>query len=132
MEIALKELGTHEIPGKQNQARILEYHAATSLHASDDETPWCSAFANFVLQKAGFKTTGSAWARSWLNYGVTLDKPVYGCLVIYERGVSSGHVNFFDHERAGWIYGLGGNQGDAVNISGYSKQRVLGYRWPVR
>jgi hypothetical protein len=45
-EIAKAELGTTEVPGTQNNPRILEYHATTTLKATTDEVPWCSSFVN--------------------------------------------------------------------------------------
>jgi lysozyme family protein len=54
MDIAIAELGVHEdsLPGQHN-ARIVECHQSTTLKATDDETPWCSSFANWVMVKAG-------------------------------------------------------------------------------
>lgn len=132
MTVAKAELGEHETGGNKDNARIVEYHQATTLKATDDETPWCSAFVCWCLQKAGYSSTKSAWARSYLSYGTKLEKPQYGCIVIYQRGTSSGHVHFFSHEKDGLVFGIGGNQGDSVSLSGYDKSRVLGYRWPSK
>ena len=65
IDIAKGEMHQAEIPGPMANPRIVEYHATTSLKATFDEVPWCSAFVNWVMEQAGIKGTGSAKARSW-------------------------------------------------------------------
>jgi len=127
--LARKEIGQKEIRNGENP-RIIEYHASTSLKASEDEVPWCASFVCWCLEQAGVVSTKSAWARHYLNWGVKLDKPKYGCVVIFSRGVNSGHVGFWIDEGATSVTVLGGNQADSVCISKYSKGNILGYRWP--
>lgn len=121
------EMGINEFPGKKHNKRVLEYHDTTSLDAPDDETPWCSSFVNWVVRKCGLKGTNSAAAKSWMKWGKELKKPVKGCIVVFSRK-GGNHVAFYDHEDANYIYVLGGNQSNSVNISAYAKSRLLGYR----
>lgn len=132
MDIAQLEIGQKEISGNQHNPRILEYHKSTTLKATQDEVPWCSAFVTWVLTMAGYKSTASAWARSYLNYGIKLDKPRPGCIVIFSRGSDSGHVAFFVKSNLLTITVLGGNQNNQVCYAKYFKYRILGYRWPVK
>lgn len=129
---ALNEYGVHEIAGPEHSSRIIDYHSATTLKATKDEVPWCSSFACWCLQTAGYPTTKSAAARSWLAYGNPIKTFQMGCIVILERGSNpaQGHVGFGVCERDGVVYVLGGNQNDRVSIAAYSKNLVLGYRWP--
>lgn len=132
LEIAEKEIGVKEISGNVDNQRIVEYHAETSLHAQDDETPWCSSFVNWCVNEAGYHGSGKANARSWLAWGVLITIPVLGCVVVLQRGDSnvSGHVGFFyGYDGQDKIKILGGNQGDQVSIASFSKNKVLGYRW---
>jgi len=134
LNIAINEIGVKEIKGTKHSKRILEY-ADTSGFAwvNDDETPWCSIFMNWLAKKASLKQSGSAMARSWLNVGETVSSPEPGDVVIYYRGSldsGKGHVGLFlgyskDGSR---IYTLGGNQMDAVSISAYSADKLLGFR----
>jgi len=132
MGIAQGEMGIRELPGSKQNPRIIEYHSKTSGAFSSDEVPWCSSFVNWVMHMAGFNSTHSAMARSWLNYGLPLKKPRYGCIVVMSRGSSktSGHVGFFWKKNTFSIEVLGGNQSDQVRISKYYPWQVLGYRWP--
>lgn len=132
-DLARAELGVKEIPGEGNNPRIIEYAKHTTLKASADAVPWCAAFANFITDSAGFPGTGLANARSFLKWGVKLDKPVLGCVVVFKRGKApKGHVAFCDHEDIsnGIIRCIGGNQGDAVKVSRFPVADVLGYRAP--
>ncbi len=131
-KIALKELekGVNEIAGAKHNPRILEYHTATTLMATDDETPWCSSFVNWCMKQSGHEGTKSAAARSWLKWGKKIDIPYEGCIVIFERGNNNwqGHVGFYHSKTKTQILTLGGNQKNAVNISSYPKKHLLGYR----
>ena len=133
MPIALAEMGVREFPGTGDNPRIVEYLRSTTLGGpswSEDETPWCSAFVNWCVERAGFEGTDSAWARSWLTWGKKLTTPRRGCIAVFQRDVDKGHVAFFVGETAKEIRVLGGNQSDAVNESAYLKTALLGYRLP--
>lgn len=127
--IAEGELGVKEKANGDN-GRILEYHSKTTLSAKTDATAWCSAFVCWCLEKAGVEHTRSAWARSYLSWGVALKKPRVGCVCVFSRG-DGGHVGFYVSETADDILVLGGNQSDSVCRAYYSKTRLLGYRWPT-
>jgi uncharacterized protein (TIGR02594 family) len=130
LDIARAELGVKEIPGSKHEKRILEYHKATSLESTEDEVPWCSSFVSWCLEKAGVPSTRNAWARSYLAWGTKIDKPVLGCIVVFSRGASSGHVAFYVGESDAGIQCLGGNQSNKVCLATYPKSRLLGYRLP--
>lgn len=135
--IAQSKIGEEEIPGREANAFIVECLESTTLDRRDamlDETPWCSAFVNWVMQQAGFKRTGSAWARSWLDWGREPEDPEFGkgVIVILSRGENSGHVGFladWDTDE-GWVKLLGGNQGNSVSYATFPMSRVLGWRIP--
>lgn len=126
MEKAKGELGQYEVRGGENP-RILEYAAATTLHAAEDEVPWCAAFVSWCLPDGGLH---SARARDYLNYGAAIGFPKYGCLVIFDRGHGLGHVGFFLGEVGERYMILGGNQGDEVCVKDYDPTKIIGYRWP--
>ena len=131
MKIAEKELGQKEIVGAKDNPRVVEYHQVTSLKATDDETPWCASFVSWCFEKVDIKSTKSARAKSYAESSdfIKVDKPVYGCVCVYTRE-GGGHVHFYVKQDNSKIFGLGGNQSNAVNIAGYDKSRLLGYYWP--
>jgi uncharacterized protein (TIGR02594 family) len=132
-EIMKKEIGVCEGHLDQNNPRILEYHATTTLKADSDKIPWCSSFMNWCILQAGGEPTGSALAKSWLSWGVRAKRPVPGDIVVLKRGTNGvfGHVGFLANPinpLVPWIYVLGGNQGDRVCVKIYSKFNVIDYR----
>jgi uncharacterized protein (TIGR02594 family) len=141
LELAYAELGVREVPGHPSNPRILQYHQATTLKATDDETAWCSAFVCWCMQQAGIDHTRSARARSWLQWGTPIQFPVVGCIAVLQRGPGNqppasvieapGHVGIFvgfaDLSR---ILLLAGNQSNMVSIVSFGINTVLGYRVP--
>lgn len=128
-KVARKEVGVKELIGNADNPRIVEYHATTTLRATDDEIPWCSSFINWCMQQAGYTGSRSAAARSWMTWGRAIAKPVHGCVVVLTRQ-GGGHVGLYEREDDVYVWLLGGNQDDAVNVRAYHKSRVLGYRLP--
>jgi len=135
IKVAIAELGQKEIDGPENNPTIVRYAKEAGFDwINDDETPWCSIFANWVAMKAELTGSNRLNARSWLLVGRNVDnQPEPGDVVIFWReNLSSwkGHVGFyFGHDRDGSrIYCLGGNQGDQVSISAYPAERLLGFR----
>ncbi|WKB52254.1 TIGR02594 family protein [Eleftheria terrae] len=141
LRVAVAEVGVRQQQeaGLHNP-RILEYHKTTSYKAADDETAWCSSFVNWVVQQAGSHGTGSAAAKSWLNWGTSVPEPVAGDIVVLKKktsghsqatGSTSGyHVGFFLSKTATHVHVLGGNQSRRVKESSFplSDYEVKGYR----
>lgn len=133
LKAALADIGTREIPGLKHNPAILRWWTLIRAPFTDDETPWCAAFVGGKLEEVGIRSSRSAAARSYLQWGVGLKKPVRGCIVVFSRPGSSwsGHVGFVaGRTRDGDLAVLGGNQSNAVNIKPFGLNRVLGYRWP--
>lgn len=132
LTIAKAELGVRELGEAQSNERIQDYFAALSPHGYSDSVPWCSAFAAFVVSKAGGDISGvSLAARSWLQIGIIVDQPAPGdIVVIWRKDPASwqGHVGFYLGETEAEVFLIGGNQDDQVSIAPFPKSRVLGYR----
>ena len=127
MDIARGQMGQKEIAGARDNTRIVDYHKSTSLRAGDDETPWCSSFVNWTLERAGHRGTDSAAAISWKHWGNKVDglgKAKEGdVVVLHQRGRPSSkgnHVAFFTGKGDGSVTLLGGNQSDQVKKSTYN------------
>lgn len=131
LKTAAAEIGQKEIARSPANPRILMYHGATSLRATSDEVPWCSAFVNWCLRQVGITGTNSAAATSWLHWG-QMTGPSPGAIAVVRRVTGENHVAFFISENSDYYRLLGGNQGDQVRLSRYYKSHwlVQGYRWP--
>ena len=133
LTVARAEIGVRTFPPGESNPRISAYHAGTNIQGYDDKASWCSSFVNWVLAQSGIKGTGSALARSWLDWGEPLDAPLAGCIAVLWRDEPTswkGHVGFWLREDAAEVYLLGGNQLEAVREHTYPRLCVLGYRWP--
>lgn len=129
IKIAEGENGVAEIVGKKHSDRVLEYHGTTGGF-KDDETPWCSSFVNWVMNKAGQGGTNNAMALSWAKYGKKLAKPAYGAIAVFSYGGGKGHVGFIVGKKGSNILVLGGNQGNMVKVSSFGTSQVAAYVVP--
>lgn len=129
--IARGELGVKEVIGNKDNPRIVAYHQTCTLKATDDETPWCSAFVNWCITQAGLIGTNSAAAISWLKWGreIPLEDAQAGDIAIFSRS-GGNHVTFHLSHDESSLDGLGGNQSDEVNIASQSLTRLRGIRRP--
>lgn len=141
--IAEGEIGVSGVVGTESNPRVIEFLQSTTfpdeaIAQAGDEIPWCSAFVNWCIEKAGLQGTDSAAARSWLFWkdGKPLTQPVFGCIVIFLRLINgvdngkAGHVGFYMKTEGDQVHVLGGNQKNRVSVDTYPLDHVLGYRIP--
>lgn len=130
ISVAEGEIGVREIQGARHNQRVIEYHSTTGRF-SDDETPWCASFVNWVLQQAGQAGTGSAAAMSFQSYGTQLDRPAYGSIAVISYGGGRGHVAFVVGKQGDRLLLLGGNQSNAVNVKAFGTSQIVAYVVPA-
>jgi len=129
-EIALSQYGEKERRGGENNV-ILKYFSEIGFpEIKEDEVPWCSAFVNWCVMKAGLPITKNLAARSWLGWGKKVMVPEIGDIAVFRRGTTGwqGHVGFYVKNDGFYVWVLGGNQSDEVRISKYPGTELLGYR----
>ena len=131
--VMLEHYGFKEIPGdKHNEFIVAMFKEIGFEWVKDDETAWCSAVLNYFCLKVGYERSKSLAARSWLKMGTEVFEPKIGeDIVIFWREAKDGpfgHVGLYISTILDIVYVLGGNQNNQFNISGYPKERVLGYR----
>lgn len=132
-EIARGYIGTTEGPGPENNPTVMAMYASVGQDwVEHDSVAWCAAFVGHCLERAGIRSTRKLTARSYLDWGVPVEiadaQP--GDIGVIPRGSSSwqGHVFFIDRIEGAWVWGLGGNQSDAVNVTRYPVSKLLGVR----
>jgi uncharacterized protein (TIGR02594 family) len=132
LAIARTYIGQREIKGVNHNPLIVSWWKAIKRGGiKDDETPWCAAFVGAMLEKVGIISSRFESARSYLTWGTKLASPVVGCIVVFQRD-GGGHVGFVvGTDMKGNLLVLGGNQSDEVNIRAFTRDRVVGYRWPT-
>jgi uncharacterized protein (TIGR02594 family) len=132
---AYNDIGLTEVAGPRAATRVLEmFRLSGHAQIQDDETAWCSAAANCWMIEAGIPGTGSLAARSWLNWGRPLDHTASlprGAVLIFRRGSGwQGHVCFLLADYGDRLRVIGGNQSNAVTVATYSRDGLIGARWP--
>lgn len=141
LKLAERFLGVAEVVGAVHNPLVVAMLALENPGIKDDETPWCSAFVNFIFWLLGLPRSRSLAARSWLKVGtpvpVTAAVPGFA-VVILKRGAGKqpgpevlaapGHVGLFAGYEDGWVSVLGGNQGNRVSVARFPVEQVLGIR----
>jgi uncharacterized protein (TIGR02594 family) len=130
---ARKYIGQREIKGSKHNPLILSWLNKLSAWWANDEVPWCGAFVAQALQAAD-RNIPAHWYRAsdYLNTGTRLERPCYGCIVVFSRS-GGGHVGFIiGKDKYGNLMVLGGNQSDQVSIVPFNTSRVSGYIWPSK
>lgn len=129
-QVASRYLGIGEVVGSTSNPAILAMLTLDTNWPTDDETPWCSAFANWVCFQLGLPRSKSLAAVSWLGVGtiVDLDEAEIGLDVVILSRDGGGHVGFYAGMDGDRVKILGGNQGDHVSISAFPIDRIVGVR----
>jgi len=132
-DLAQRFVGIREVAGAVHNPQIVAMLRLDGADIADDETPWCSAFANYIAWLLRLPRSHSLAARSWLGVGLVVtpsNASVGFDVVILDRppNPASGHVGFFAGYDNTTVRILGGNPGNAVSIIGFPRSRILGVR----
>jgi uncharacterized protein (TIGR02594 family) len=87
---------------------------------TDRGSLWCARFMNMVLQRSGYRGTGSDMARSFASYGQRVSGPQVGAIAVMSRR-GGGHV--------GIVSGIDAN-GNPILVSGNNRNRVAETPYP--
>jgi uncharacterized protein (TIGR02594 family) len=132
-DIARSYIGITEGPGPADNPVIIEMYASVGHDwVEHDSVAWCAAFIGHCLERAGIRSTRKLTARSYLDWGVPIETAdaQQGDIGVIPRGKSrwQGHVFFIDRIEGQWVWGLGGNQDDAVSVKRFPVSKLLGVR----
>lgn len=132
IDVAQAYLGMTETDSEQVKTLSAFISRNAGVEIDPAKTAWCAAFMDAVLGASGGKGTGKLNARSYLAWGVDVDKPQIGDVVVLKTGGKddwTGHVGFYmGTNDDGTIKVLGGNQGDSVSEDNFNANNVLGFR----
>jgi uncharacterized protein (TIGR02594 family) len=94
---------------------------------------WCARFTNFVLNRSGYRGTGSDAALSFRSYGRRVPGPRIGAIAVMRRK-GGGHVGIVSgidrHGNPILISGNNGRHGVAEVV--YPRRRIIAYVMPQR
>lgn len=124
--------GIKEVSGEGSSPTIISMIKKHLPSASDDDskTAWCGIFMGEMCDRAGIsKPVGYMSARKWIGFGTKVVDPSDahpGDIVVFKRGERwQGHVGIFVRVAGENIVVYGGNQGDQIGFSYYSKANLL-------
>ena len=132
---AQRAIGIKEDTGPASNPLIIGWARRLRIDYGNDEISWCGLF---VAHCVGLTLPGEVMptsplgARNWGNFGIGCT-PQPGAVMTFWRESRSGwkgHVGFYLGEDASAYHILGGNQGDAVNVKRFARDRFLTARWP--
>jgi uncharacterized protein (TIGR02594 family) len=135
---AKRHIGTKEIPGTADNPTIIGWAKrlgakVLGIAYNADSTPWCGLFVAHCVTRADLTPPPIAVrASSWEAWGSNLraEKLAPGAVLVFRRP-GGGHVGFYVAEDATAYHVLGGNQGNAVNVTRIEKNRCVARRWPA-
>jgi uncharacterized protein (TIGR02594 family) len=92
---------------------------------------WCARFMNMVLQREGYRGTGSDMARSFASYGQRVSGPQVGAIAVMGRR-GGGHVGIISGiDAQGNPIMISGNNGNRVREAPVSRGRIYAYVMPT-
>jgi uncharacterized protein (TIGR02594 family) len=92
---------------------------------------WCARFMNMVLQREGYRGTGSDMARSFASYGQRISGPQVGAIAVMGRR-GGGHVGIISGiDAQGNPIMISGNNGNRVREAPVSRGRIYAYVMPA-
>jgi uncharacterized protein (TIGR02594 family) len=92
---------------------------------------WCARFMNLVLQRSGYRGTGSDLARSFASYGQRVSGPRIGAIAVMARRGGGGHVGVVSGiDESGNPIVVSGNYRNRVAEAPVSRSRISAYVMP--
>lgn len=121
-----------------NPNKIMGYQRAVG-YMSGRIDAWCASFVGAALEKSGFKSTRSASARSYDNYGVGINKngviPSGAIATVARSGGSGRHVFIVERDlgngKVATIEGNAGRNTDRVIRGVRDKSQLITVRIPI-
>lgn len=141
MDFMLARLGWTEFDHDKELSKYWHYSGMSYTSVIGAEHAWCIMIGNAAYEVSGFKGSGRPDAASGAHIGTDSDY-VYGAGLAIRHANGKHHWTYFHHwvDQANRIAAcLGGNQGNAINISNFNlsgnahgHDEVMGFpRWPV-
>jgi len=116
--------------GAELGALIVEARRHLGTNPTTRARLWCARFMNFVLQRTGYRGTGSDLAMSFAKYGHQISRPRVGAIAVMRRK-GGGHVGIVTAVPGkGRIVLLSGNDGRRVRERVRSTRNVVAYVMP--
>lgn len=150
VQVALKEYGVVEGVNASDNSRILKWADEVAAAqptpytnwAADffnkDSIPWCGLFIAMCIVRAGRQVVAKYLAAlSWAAFGIAVDFRILDNIWLGDIGVfvraGGGHVGIIIgiSKDGKYVYVLGGNQNNQVNVTKLEVSRLYAVRRPI-
>lgn len=128
-----RRMGLHEI---RNNAALIDFLKIGRFLGNPRNLPWCgdaveSALLKALPDQADKVPKNPFWAQGWKDYGIDVGVPLVGSIGVIRWNAKAGHVGFVAGVSDGYVYLLGGNQNNAINIAKFPASKFIAYCWPA-
>lgn len=97
------------------------------------DLPWCGDAVESSIAKAlpnEALPENPFFAQSWAKFGKEVGQPIVGAIGVIRWSASTGHVGIVAGVDGSTINLLGGNQSNAINVTGFARSKFIAFRWP--
>lgn len=123
--------GTASSGGSGSSNLVAEARRFLGGNPTSRRSLWCARFMNMVLQREGYRGTGSDMARSFASYGQRISGPQIGAIAVMGRR-GGGHVGIISGiDAQGNPIMISGNNGNRVREAPVSRGRIYAYVMPT-
>lgn len=123
-------IGEPEYTGSVPTPFIEECFSHTNYGPLDGSTPAsCAATLCAALEESGYRSTRSAAALSYANYGEPSELK-QGAIIVFQWASGDHHVSVCDTFDAETVACIGGNQGHLLQPSRFNQKWIIATRWP--
>jgi uncharacterized protein (TIGR02594 family) len=125
-----RKMGLHEV---RDNAVLSAWLKIGRFLGNPARLPWCGDAVESVIAKtlpAEPLPANPFFAQAWAKFGVDTVVPLVGSIGVIRWNASSGHVGIVAGIEGNTVYLLGGNQSNAINVSGFPRSKFIAFRWP--
>lgn len=122
--------GLHEV---RDNAALIDWLKIGRYLGNPKTLPWCgdaveSAIAKVLPEEP--LPSNPFWAQAWKNFGRDVSEPIVGSIGVIRWSASAGHVGIVAGVSGSTVNLLGGNQSNAINVTGFARSKFIAFRWP--
>lgn len=125
-----RKMGLHEV---RDNAALTAWLKIGQFLGNPAALPWCGDAIESCIAKTLPSEPLPAnpfFAQSWAKFGTDTIVPIVGSIGVIRWSPTSGHVGIVAGISGSTVYLLGGNQANAINVSGFPRSKFIAFRWP--
>lgn len=125
-----RRMGLHEV---RDNAALTAFLKIGRFLGNPANLPWCGDCEESAIAKTlplEPLPENPFFAQSWAKFGIDVGYPIVGAIGVIRWTPTSGHVGTVAGVNGDTVNLLGGNQSNAINITGFARSKFVAFRWP--